>query len=162
MKSLNDLGLTGLNPEGEAALKKLEELHGLVIEVGFQADQKADDGKTSLAEIAYHNHFGTVDKNGQVLIPARPFMDALSENTDQLYQFTGQALEALSTSREVAEAVGSKAQSIIQDAIRNGDWEPNAPSTVKKKGSDKPLIDTGKMRQGVSIRFDKKGGGAKG
>lgn len=162
MSSLKDVGFFDLSPEGEAALKKLEELHGLVIEVGFQADQKADDGKTSLAEIAYHNHFGTVDKNGQVLIPARPFMDALSENTDQLYQFTGQALEALSTSREVAEAVGSKAQSIIREAIRNGDWEPNAPSTIKKKGSDKPLIDTGTMRQGVSIRFDKKGGGAKG
>ena len=161
MSTLDNLGLD-LNPDGEAALKRLEELRGLVIEVGFQADKTAADGKTPLAEIAYYNHFGTINEAGQVLIPARPFMDTLSENTDQLYQFTGQALEALSTSREVAEAVGSKAKSMIQDAIRNGDWEPNAPSTVKKKGSDKPLIDTGKMRQNVHVQYVIKEGGVKG
>lgn len=148
MSTLDNLGLD-LNPDGEAALKRLEELRGLVIEVGFQADQTAEDGKTSLAEIAYYNHYGTVDKDGQVVIPARPFMDTLSKNQDQLYQFSGQALQALGTSKEVAEAIGSKAKSMIQDAIRDGDWAPNAPSTIKIKGSDKPLIDTGTMRQGV-------------
>lgn len=151
MSTLDNLGLD-LNPEGEAALKKLEELRGLVIEVGFQADQTAADGETPLAEIAYYNHFGTINEAGQVLIPARPFMDALSKNQDQLYQFSGQALQSLGTAREVAEAVGSKAKSMIQDAIRDGDWAPNAPSTIKKKGSDKPLIDTGTMRQGVQIK----------
>lgn len=148
MSTLDNLGLD-LNPDGEKALKRLEELRGLAIEVGFQADKTAADGDTSLAEIAYYNHFGTVDEAGRVLIPARPFMDTLSENQDQLYQFSGQALQALGTSKEVAEAVGSKAKSMIQDAIRDGDWAPNAPSTIKIKGSDKPLIDTGTMRQGV-------------
>jgi len=31
---------------------------------------------------------------------------------------------------------------------RNG-WTPNAPSTVKRKGSDRPLIDTGAMRAAI-------------
>lgn len=148
MAGLQDIGLD-LSPEGKAAISRLEELRGLVIEAGFQADQTAEDGETSLAEIAYWNHFGTVDKDGQVMIPARPFMDTLDLQQDQLFEFSGQALEALGSSREVAEAIGSKAKSMIQDAIRNGDWAPNAPSTIKKKGSDKPLIDTGTMRQGV-------------
>lgn len=149
MSSLRDVGFFDLSPQGEAAIKRLEELRGLSIEVGYQSDQMAEDGETSLAEIAYWNHFGTVDKDGQVMIPARPFMDTLDLQQDQLFEFSGQALEALGSSREVAEAIGSKAKSMIQDAIRNGDWAPNAPSTIRKKGSDKPLIDTGTMRQGV-------------
>lgn len=31
---------------------------------------------------------------------------------------------------------------------RNG-WEPNAPRTIKAKGSDRPLIDTGAMRASI-------------
>lgn len=149
MSSLRDVGFFDLSPQGEAAIKRLEELRGLSIEVGYQADQMAEDGETSLAQIAYLNHFGTVDKNGRVAIPARPFMDAINENQDSLYQFTAQALQSLGTSREVAKSVGAKAKSMIQESIRDGDWAPNAPSTIKKKGSDKPLIDTGTMRQNV-------------
>lgn len=160
MSSLRDVGFFDLSPQGEAAIKRLEELRGLSIEVGYQSDQMAEDGETSLAEIAYWNHFGTVDKDGQVMIPARPFMDTLDLQQDQLFEFSGQALEVLGSSREVAEAIGSKAKSMIQDAIRNGDWAPNAPSTVKKKGSDKPLIDTGTMRQ--NVQYVIKEGGAKG
>lgn len=156
MAGLQDIGLD-LSPEGEAALGRLEELRGLVMEVGFQADQTAEDGEISLAEIAYWNHFGTVDKDGQVMIPARPFMDTLDLQQDQLFEFSGQALESLGSSREVAEAIGSKAKSMIQDAIRNGDWAPNAPLTVRKKGSDKPLIDTGTMRQGVQYVIKERG-----
>ena len=151
MSTLDNLGLD-LNPEGEAALKKLEELRGLVIEVGFQADQTAADGETPLAEIAYYNHFGTINEAGQVLIPAPPFIGGLSHNQHQLSQISWQAPQSPRSATEVAEAVGSKAKSMIQDAIRDGDWAPNAPSTIKKKGSDKPLIDTGTMRQGVQIK----------
>lgn len=32
---------------------------------------------------------------------------------------------------------------------RNG-WAPNAPATIKAKGSDKPLIDTGALRQAIT------------
>ena len=42
-----------LTPEGRAALSMLDELEDIVVEVGYQADQMAIDGETSLAEIAY-------------------------------------------------------------------------------------------------------------
>lgn len=38
----------------------------------------------------------------------------------------------------------------------NNNWTPNAPSTIKKKGSAKPLIDTGDLRR--SIRAFVEGG----
>lgn len=30
---------------------------------------------------------------------------------------------------------------LVQETIKEGEFSPNAPSTIKKKGSDKPLID---------------------
>lgn len=80
-----------LTPEGTAALSMLDELEDIVIEVGYQADQMAIDGETSLAEIAYWNHYGTLHKDGSVMIPARPFMDALQKHPDELAEFSQQA-----------------------------------------------------------------------
>ena len=46
---------------------------------------------------------------------------------------------------------------LVQETIKEGEFSPNAPSTIKKKGSDKPLIDTGHMRQSVMTVVDRKG-----
>lgn len=86
-----------LTPEGRAALSMLDELEDIVVEVGYQADQMAIDGETSLAEIAYWNHYGTLHKDGSVMIPARPFMDALQKHPDELAEFSQQAVLMVST-----------------------------------------------------------------
>lgn len=68
--------------------------------------------------------------------------------------------------RRVVEAFNSRGKS-------NGQaWVPNKPSTVRKKGSSKPLIDSGQLRNsievidgpagvfvGVSSKVQRKGGG---
>lgn len=165
MATAGDLGLD-LTPDGIAAMDRLNELEDVTIEVGYQADQKAADGETSLAEIAYWNHYGTVHKDGSVMIPARPFMDTIKKHSEELSEFSQQALSSLDTADAVANAIGSQAKSMIQEAIKGEEWTPNAPITVeggwmineygKKgpvpvyvegKGSTKPLIDTGFMRQ---------------
>ena len=48
---------------------------------------------------------------------------------------------------------------VIQESITEGAWEPNAPSTVAKKKSSKPLIDTGRMRQSVNYIIRERGAG---
>ena len=45
----------------------------------------------------------------------------------------------------------------VQHQMVEGEFVPNAPSTIRKKGSDKPLIDTGQLRQGVSYKICRKG-----
>lgn len=35
-------------------------------------------------------------------------------------------------------------------------WAPNSPITIKRKGSDKPLIDTGSLRQSIKGIYSKK------
>ena len=49
----------------------------------------------------------------------------------------------------------------IQDTItRSKEWaEPNAESTIKKKGSDVPLVDKSQMLQSVEHVIVPKGGG---
>lgn len=108
------------------------------------------------------------------MIPARPFMDALQKHPDELAEFSQQAASNLNTAETVASAIGAQASSMIQDAIRDEDWTPNAPITVDGgwmvneygkngpvpvhidgKGSTKPLIDTGTMRQQCEFRLVK-------
>ena len=86
MAIANDIGLA-LTPEGRAAMERLNELSNVTIEVGYQAAQKAADDETSLAEVAYWNHYGTLHKDGSVMIPARPFMDTIKKHSEELSEF---------------------------------------------------------------------------
>ena len=43
----------------------------------------------------------------------------------------------------------------IQETILNGGFVRNAPSTVKRKGQNMPLIDTGVMISSIQARTDK-------
>lgn len=101
MAVVGDIGLD-LTPEGRAAMERLNELADVTIEVGYQADQKAADDETSLAEVAYWNHYGTLHKDGSVMIPARPFMDTIKKHSEELSEFSQQALSSLETADEVA------------------------------------------------------------
>lgn len=40
--------------------------------------------------------------------------------------------------------------------VEDNGWAPNAPSTIKAKGSDRPLIDTGSLRQSIRGIYVKK------
>ena len=102
-----------LTPEGTAALSMLDELEDIVVEVGYQADQMAIDGETSLAEIAYWNHYGTLHKDGSVMIPARPFMDALQKHPDELAEFSQQAASNLNRNRRIRRPI------FVSDSVLN-------------------------------------------
>ena len=54
--------------------------------------------------------------------------------------------------------LGVTVKGIVQEEIVEGDFAPNATSTIKKKGSERPLIDTGHMRQSVNYVIKSRGG----
>ena len=63
------------------------------------------------------------------------------------------AKNVLNGSRTIHQSltrVGIVAQGDVQMSISTGNWEPNAKSTIRRKGSSRPLIDTGAMRQAVT------------
>ena len=129
-----------LTAEGKRFLAEMQKLADSEIHVGFQrGDDPYDDG-TDLVDVAAYNELGSSDR------PARPVMKQSFENhEDELKAACGHAFKTVSN--------GGTAEA----EIRDGEFEPNKESTIKKKGSYRPLIDTGHMRQSVNFVI-KKGG----
>lgn len=115
---------------------------GGVVRVGILGTQKypAKDGKgdVSVAQAAYWNEYGTAT------IPARPFFrNTIAEKQDEWADNAASILQH--TGGDVSKAlafIGEDVKGDIVETIQNFMEPENAPSTVKKKGFNKPLIDT--------------------
>lgn len=142
------IGFSDLTPEGRRYFRELEKLAKLEVQVGFQRGEAAYEDGTDLVDIAAYNEYGSSDT------PARPFMKQSFENhEDELQKACDKVNQTLSnggTAEAALKQLGVYAKGLVQQEIVDGSFEPNKPSTVKKKGSDKPLIDTGTMRQSVN------------
>lgn len=148
---------TDLTPEGKRYFQELKKLAEMEVLVGFQSSGSDYEGGASVAEVAAFNEFGSSDT------PPRPFMRQSFENHEAelkaACELVNQILAKGGTVEEALSRLGVTAKALIQAEIVNGGFEPNAPSTIKKKGSDKPLIDSGTMRQSVTYVVRKEGGG---
>lgn len=68
---------------------------------------------------------------------------------------TGKAKEAFNAGdfKKVYQILGIRAEAAIHEAFATGgfgQWPPLKPATIKRKGSDKPLIDTRQLERAVS------------
>lgn len=127
----------------ETIKSNLEDLASLTIKVGVQGDEAAeqygDEKGVTVADVAVFNEYGT----GR--IPARPFMRETIEQTNNWAAESAKVHNAVIDGIDpyvAAELLGQQAASDVQNTIYDGDFVPNSPSTIKKKGSSKPLIDT--------------------
>lgn len=93
-------------------------------------------------------------------IPPRPIIEPAIEARGNIEPITEELKKAaaaqLAGNRAGAMAGLRRAGMMGQNAVRgwftdprNG-WAPNKPSTIKRKGSDRPLIDTGELRKSVT------------
>lgn len=86
-----------------------------------------------------------------VFIPPRPFMrNAIEANSKNWSQQFKEAIKNTGSIDQALEILGEKVKEDIQDSIRNFSDPPNAKSTIKKKGFDAPLRDTGTLLNHVS------------
>ena len=88
-------------------------------------------------------------------VPRRAFMELAAEKIRKWFpEYMRTAMpdaEAGNTDiNDVLETAGSVGADLVKEAIADGDWEENSEETKRKKGSDKPLIDTGAMRQAAT------------
>lgn len=116
---------------------------GSVLTVGVhEAENAREDSELTNAQIGVYNHFGTEN------IPARPFLDVGVMSGAQSYS---EALEELQPGnlQEALETIGVFAQSAVQEYMTDLRVPPNALSTIKKKGSSNPLIDTEELRSSI-------------
>ena len=87
---------------------------------------------------------------GNERIPSRPFLrQTLAENQETYTALFVKLFEGGVSIDQIYEQIALIAQGDVQQNIANGKWTANAPSTIKRKKSSKPLIDTGKLRQSV-------------
>ena len=138
-----------LTGDGERFLKEHNKLQSLEVAIGFQSGSDSYDDGTDVCDVAIYNEFGTST------IPPRPFMkqsfESNADNINKHVQNSYKQLEAGSTAEAITQSVGTMAKGVIQDYIANGEFVPNAPSTIARKHSSRPLIDTGLMRQSVNF-----------
>lgn len=154
-------GYDRLTPEGVRFYAEVERLKENEVFVGFQAGHAAhssDSGTTiDMASVAAFNELGTSTS------PSRPFLrTTVDENEDKIVAMGERAARELATggsAEQVLNKVGVFNVTLVQKTIVSGSFAPNAPGTIRAKGSSKPLIDTGQMRQSVHYVIRGKGGG---
>jgi hypothetical protein len=116
------------------------------VKVGFPKGQAPGD----IIAIAVYNHEGT--SRG---IPPRPFITrAFFKARGELKTFLRAEAKGIFTGRiglaQALPRLGIWGQTKIQDQIGSNMPPRNAASTIRQKGSNKTLIDTGRMRQSVT------------
>lgn len=147
---------TDLTPEGKRYFQELKKLKSLEVQVGFQAGEAQSEDGTDMVEIAAFNELGSSDT------PARPFMRQSFENHEADLQKACVEVNAVlsngGTAADALNELGVFCKGLVQQEIVDGGFEPNAESTIQKKGSSTPLIDSGTMRQSVNYVVTKRKG----
>lgn len=131
----------------DAVLQKLKLQFGTV-EVGFfKGSAKYKTGK-DVTTVARDNDQGTKR------IPERPFMiPAGNKAANKTVNITVQSIASGLDEQQALSRAAIMFKNAIAREITNLKEPPNAESTILKKGSSNPLIDTGLMRSKVEWKL---------
>jgi hypothetical protein len=128
-----------------ALLRKKEVTVGV-----HQKKTKRRAAKTGLtnAQVGSWQEFGTRRT------PRRSFLRSTYDENEKAYirYFSRSYARALKAGKKVdapLRIIGLKIASDVRRKIDAGVPPPNAPSTIAKKGSSKPLIDTGALKRSI-------------
>ena len=134
----------------------LDLLNGVYVKAGILADNKtlSADG-VPVVEYAIYNEFGTAK------IPARPFVGTTHDEEGRQWIGTvDKNLEAMLLSKQRTQTeldiLGRRMMTDIKRKIDSITSPPNSPATIKRKGSDKPLIDDGVLRREINYEVKAK------
>ena len=121
------------------------------VAVGFFSTAKYQDG-TPVAAVAAWNEFGTET------IPERPFFRrAIAEMEDGVAKIVKAGIDTkkMVVDDRLADRVGAYAAGQVMESISALSAPQDAPATIRRKGSSKPLIYTGMMRASVGWKVEK-------
>ena len=112
---------------------------------------KAENG-ASYVDIATWNEYGT----GR--IPSRPFIRISADTNKAAWakmaqQCVNDVIDGDSP-RDAAQVVGHRMVEDIRKVFGSSELKANAPSTIRKKGRNEPLVDSGEMRRRVNFRVE--------
>lgn len=133
--------------ELQKALGKL--INDQFVTVGIHEDDNArPEGDVNNATLGAIQHFGTDT------IPPRPWLDVgVAQSTKEYLQIIQDGIEDGLSMQQIHEQLGLVAAASVQQYMVDLRTPPNAPSTIERKGSSNPLIDTGELRQSVTYEI---------
>ena len=140
-------------------IKRAEQLNRMQLVVGIPNNENSrtnSDGITN-AELGVIHEFGAPERG----IPERSFMrSTVSEENENLGRLgnvqIAEFLEGNTSAHDAFATIGVYLQGKIVEKITDGEFEPNNENTVKRKGSSKPLIDTGQLRASITYEVREK------
>lgn len=142
------VSLTSTKNGLEQLIKQLEGLNTKDVYVGIPESKNSNvegAGQFNLASLAAVLEFGNQH------IPSRPFLrQTLAENQQKYTALFAEGINNGEDYEALMQKIALIAQGDVQENIVKGDWVANAPSTIKRKGSSKPLIDTGHLRKSIT------------
>jgi len=138
--------------------KNLQQFKDSVVKAGILAKDGSENHSEGITvfQIGMIHEFGVPEKN----IPKRSFIRVPIENNikeiTKLIENNHKLVSENAMSAKVAlDRIGIKAQNTIKESFRNNDWKPLKRATVKRKGSSRPLIDTGQLIGSISYIVEK-------
>ena len=132
-------------------LKQLESMKRLDLLVGVpQEEAEREDGEITNAQLMFIHSEGSPARN----IPPRPVIDmTLKEEKQKINDKFKKAINNVLSGgnpRTELERLGIYVVNKIKAKFGSEDLAPLQPATIKAKGSDRPLIDTGQLRNSIT------------
>jgi phage gpG-like protein len=121
------------------------------LKVGFLENATYPDG-TPVAMVAAIHNFGAPSRN----IPARPFFSNMvaRHSSEWPGEIRAQLKSTNYDARQTMNRMGALIKGELQQSIRDTNEPPLKPATIRRKGFDKPLIDTGHMLNSVAFEYE--------
>lgn len=93
-------------------------------------------------------------------IPARPFMKQTRQRAEGrfarlLRRLYKQVVDGKVRPFDGLSKLGMAYEGEMKNTFTTGSFTPNKPATIKRKGSSRPLIDTGHLRQSITSKVVK-------
>lgn len=147
------------NPKLKPLVDRLKKLAKSEVYVGVPAKNAEREGKYNIKDTSNNAELLFILSHGSPLrhIPARPVLQpAIEDAKEDIGRALANASRAAlnndpAATKDALENAGMVAQNAAHnlfDDPRNG-WAANAPLTIKLKGSNKPMVDTGQMRNAI-------------
>jgi hypothetical protein len=113
------------------------------------------DGKARFVSNDFVGPVAGVTQPHTITIPRREFMQSGTRKAyDIIKPFVEQAMPFINDgsldAAPLLEQIGAKAAAIVAQEATNLRAPPNAPSTVRMKGSSNPLVSSGLMTQSIT------------
>jgi hypothetical protein len=145
-------------------MRNLKHIDRARVHVGVLQNEKAEGDNEDgfdLVALAATQEYGSIDGH----TPSRPFLRSTFRGPPQWLVLTTSKLAkpVLEGKLDIDRALGllgAVAATKVKETITSGAGvpPPNAPSTIAKKGSDRPLVDTGRLLNSISWRVFLDGG----